>query len=94
VFDKNRTDVHNITSMTGKKNENNFRLDEGQIECPDDEMIAVYRKKSPMERIKIASEMWESARLQIGAVLRSQHPDWQEARVNKEVIKRLSHENL
>ena len=86
--------MHNITGMTGKKEKNNFRLDKGQIECPDDVMIAVYRKKSPMERIKIASEMWESARLQISAVLRSQHPDWKAVRINKEVVKRLSHENL
>jgi hypothetical protein len=57
-------------------------------------MIEVYRKKSPMERIKIASEMWESARQQISAILRSLHPDWQEVQINKEVIKRLSHENL
>ncbi|MCK5055529.1 MAG: hypothetical protein KAT34_02670 [Candidatus Aminicenantes bacterium] len=79
--------------MTNKK-EINFRLDKGQIECLDDVMIEVYRNKSPMERIKIASEMWESARQQISAILRSLHPDWQEVQINKEVIKRLSHENL
>ena len=72
----------------------NFRLDKGQIECPDDLMVAIYKKKTPMERIKIASGMWESARQQISAVLRSLHPDWKEDRINKEVIKRLSHENL
>jgi hypothetical protein len=76
------------------KNKNNFRLDKGQIECPDDVMVEVYRNKSPGERIKIASEMWESARQQIGAVIRSLHPDWHEGQIKKEIIKRLSHENL
>lgn len=67
-----------------------MRLDRGQIECPDDRMVEIYKKKSPMERVKIASEMWESARLQIRAVLRSLHPDWQDEEIQKEVIKRLS----
>jgi hypothetical protein len=71
-----------------------FRLDKGQIECPDDMMVEVYRRKSPMERIKICSDMWESARQQIIAVVRSLHPDWKEEQINNEVIKRLSHENL
>jgi hypothetical protein len=72
----------------------NVRLSKGRIECPDDAMVVIYRKKSPVERIKIASGMWESARLQISAVLRSQHHGWSEDKINKEVIKRLSNENL
>lgn len=72
-----------------------FRLDKLHIECPDDVMVEIYKKKSPAERIKIASGMWESARKQISAVIRSLHPDWQDDRVNKEVIRRLTnHDNL
>jgi hypothetical protein len=67
----------------------NFRLDKLQIECPDDVMVEIYKKKTPAERIKIASGMWESARKQISAVIRSLHPDWKDDQVNKEVIKRL-----
>lgn len=75
------------------KNKENvkFRLDKIQIECPDDVMVEIYKKKSPAERIKIASGMWESARKQISAVIRSLHPDWKDDQINKEVIKRLSH---
>ena len=69
----------------------NSRLDKDRIECPDDVMVEIYKKKSPAERIKIASGMWESARKQISAVIRSLHPDWKDDQVNKEVIKRLSH---
>lgn len=65
-----------------------------RIEYPDDAMVAIYKKKSPVERIKIASGMWESAWQQISAVLHSQHPGWSKDKINKEVIRRLSHENL
>lgn len=74
-----------------KKKEFHFKLDNRQIECPDDAMVEIYRKKTPMERIKIASDMWDSARQQLNAVLRSLHPDWNNDTINKEIIKRLSH---
>lgn len=70
-----------------------FRLDEGQIECPDDVMVEVYRQKTPMEKIKIASDMWESAWQQLNATLRAMHPDWDDGAIRKEIIKRLSNED-
>ena len=80
--------------MTKKNNQVNFRLDKGQIEPPDDAMVEIYKKMSPQERIKITSDMWESAWQQIFSVIRSLHPDWQTEQINKETIKRLAHENL
>lgn len=74
----------------GNEKELSIRLGKIRIESPDDAMVAIYKEKSPVERIKIASEMRESARLLISAVLRSQHPGWSEEKINKEVIKRLS----
>jgi len=76
------------------KKEFNFRLDKGQIECPDDVMVEIYRKKTPMERIKIASDMWVSAWQQLNAIIRSMHPDWDNHAINKEIIRRLSNESL
>ena len=73
-----------------KKNQLNFRLDPGQIECMDDEMVKVYQKMSPMERIKIGSDMYDSAWQQINAILRSMHSDWSDEAINKEIIKRLT----
>ncbi len=70
------------------------RVPERPVECIDDVMAEIYRQKSPGERIKIASGMWKSARRQISAILRNQHPDWDDAKINKEVIRRLSHGNL
>ncbi len=69
----------------------NIRLDPGQIECPDEAMVKVYKQLSPMERIKIASDMWDSAWQQTDAILRSLHPDWSEERIKKEIIRRLAH---
>ncbi|MCP5102511.1 MAG: hypothetical protein GY950_03990 [bacterium] len=73
------------------KDKFNFRLDNRQIECLDDAMVEIYRKKTPVERIKIASDMWDSAWLQLDAVLRSLHPDWDNDSINKEIIRRLAH---
>ncbi len=77
------------------KEEFNFKLDNRQIECLDDAMVEIYRKKTPIERIKIASDMWDSAWLQLDAILHSRHPDWDKDTINKEIIKRLApHESL
>ena len=42
-----------------KDGKSNYRLDEGQIESPENVMVEIYKKKSPQERIIIASDMWE-----------------------------------
>ena len=73
------------------KEEFSFKLDNKQIECLDDTMVEIYRKKTPMERIKIASDMWDSAWMQLEAVLRSLHPNWENSSINKEIIRRLTH---
>lgn len=69
------------------------KLDDGQIECPDEAMIKLYRQKTPLERIKIASDMWDSAWEQVKTTLRSLHPDWNDKKIHKEVIRRLAHES-
>ncbi|MCK4761426.1 MAG: hypothetical protein KAW12_04440 [Candidatus Aminicenantes bacterium] len=71
-----------------------LRLDKGQIECPDNVMVEIYKNKKPQERIKIASDMWDSAWEQLHDMLRSMHPNWEKEKIRKEVIKRLTHENL
>ncbi len=78
--------------MTKKQNIPERQLDPRRIECMDDAMVAVYKKKSPEERIKIVSEMYESARLQISDFVRHHHPDWSSQQIQKEVIKRLANE--
>jgi hypothetical protein len=62
-----------------------------QIEVVDDTMCEVLRQKSSLERLKIAFGLWRSARKQLFTYIRSLHPDWDEKRINKEVVKRISH---
>jgi len=68
-----------------------LRLDAGQIEVIDDVSARIYASKTPVERLKIASGMWRSAKKLLTASLKSQYPEWNEAEISREVIKRLSH---
>ena len=68
-----------------------MRLDPGQIEVMDEEMARVLRAKSGAERVRIANDMFVSARRMLLSYLRAEHPDWDEARVVREAARRLSH---
>jgi hypothetical protein len=68
-----------------------LRLDEGQIEVLDDAVADALRDKTPEEKLKIASGMWRSARVQLSSSLASIHPDWSRERIDREVVRRLSH---
>jgi len=68
-----------------------MHLDQQHIEALDDEMAQVLRLKSGAERLRIASGMFSSARQMIISTLRSQHPDWDEQKINAETTRRLSH---
>jgi hypothetical protein len=57
----------------------------------DDEMAEVLRGKTGAERLQIASDLFASARSMIASMLRAEHPDWSERRVNEEVARRMSH---
>ena len=67
------------------------RLDPRNIEVMDDEMAKVIRSKTGAERLAIAYGMYDSARRMLLSYLRAQHPDWDEARINREAARRLSH---
>ncbi len=68
-----------------------MHLDKQQIEVVDDKMAQVLRLKTGAERLQIASEMFSSARQMIINMLRSQHPDWDEQKINTQAARRLSH---
>ena len=68
-----------------------MHLDKQQIEVVDDKMAQVLRLKTGAERLQIASEMFSSARKMIINMLRSQHPDWDEQKINTQAARRLSH---
>ncbi len=54
-------------------------------------MADVLRQKTYAERLQIAWGLWRSARLMLVNLLRVEHPDWNDAEVNREVARRLSH---
>jgi len=66
-------------------------MDEPVIEVMDDAMADVLRQKSEVERLRIGFRMWKTARVILRAAIRSDHPDWDEKAVNREIAKRISH---
>ena len=57
----------------------------------DPAMIPILRAKSPLERMKMADDLWRSARDMLTNIIRDDHPDWSDERVAREVASRLSH---
>jgi len=54
-------------------------------------MAAVYRYKTPLERLRVAFGLWTSTRILLEGILRSQHPDWDDQNIRTEVARRMSH---
>jgi hypothetical protein len=62
----------------------------GQFEVMDDVMADVLRQKSEVERLAIAERMWQSARVILRGAIKTEHPDWDEDCVSKEIARRIS----
>jgi len=71
--------------------DHNKRRTVGVIEVMDDRMAEVIRSKTGAERLRIASGMYASARRMLLSHLRTEHPDWDEKRVQREASRRMSH---
>lgn len=54
-------------------------------------MARIIRGKTGAQRLRIASDMYASARQMLISHLRAQHADWDEARIGQEAARRLSH---
>lgn len=61
------------------------------IEIVEPAMAAILQRKSPAERLAIAWGMWKSARAMLANLLRAEHPDWSEADINREIVRRFTH---
>ena len=59
--------------------------------CISPEMAAIYRRKTPTERLQIGFGMWRAARKLVAAGVRHQHPDWSDDNVTREIARRMSH---
>lgn len=67
------------------------RIDPRNIEVVDDDMAEVFRSMTGAQRLKIANDMFESARRMLASHLAAEHPDWDERRIQEETARRLSH---
>jgi len=61
------------------------------FESRDDTMAAIYKNKTPGERLRVAFGLWTSTRILLEGILRAQHPDWDGQSVRAEVARRMSH---
>ena len=68
-----------------------MNFDIRRIEVLDDAMAEVLRRKTPAERLAIGFGLWRSARRMLRGQLASLHPDWDAERLEREVVRRLSH---
>jgi len=64
-------------------------VDPRNIEVIDDDLAEVLRKKSPAERVQMIAAANRTARLLAAAGIRFRHPDWNERRIQDEVIRRV-----
>jgi hypothetical protein len=62
-----------------------------RMEVMDDAMADVLRQMTEAERLRIAAGMWQSARVILRGAIRTEHPDWDTERVNREIARRISH---
>lgn len=62
-----------------------------QFEIIDDQMADIMRQKTEIERLDIAARLWQSAREIVQGALKTDHPDWSEERVDREIAHRMSH---
>ncbi len=67
-----------------------WRLDSGQIEVLDEAMADILRRKTPAEKVQMIGAAQRTARRLLAAGVRHQHPDWDDARVEAEVLWRLT----
>jgi Rv0078B-related antitoxin len=60
------------------------------VELIDEEMVPIFAAMSGAERLALAFSMAESARSMLDAYLRSQHPDWDDEDIEREIVRRFA----
>lgn len=70
---------------------NNHQIDPRRIELLDPAMVEVLRAKTPAERVAMAFEANQTARLLLKAHLSSSRPDWDDRQVEREIASRMLH---
>jgi hypothetical protein len=78
-----------IISQTSRKPRMSQSVDPRNIEVIDDALAAVLRQKTPAERVAMIGSANRTARMIAAAAIQHQHPDWNEALIQAEVIRRV-----
>lgn len=65
-------------------------VDPRNIEVIDDELAEVLRLKTPAEKVEMVAAANRTARLLAAAGIRYQNPEWNDAQIQAEVIKRVT----
>ena len=68
--------------------------DVSRTDMVDLRVAAILRAKSGMERLRLAHEMWQLTRERLTKFLRSHHPEWDEAELQRRVADWLLHGSL
>jgi hypothetical protein len=64
-------------------------IDPRNIEVIEDDLAEILRQKTPAERIAMAADANETARIITAAGIRHCHPEWSEQQVQREVARRM-----
>jgi len=65
-------------------------VDQRNIEVLDEGIVQTLRGKTPAERVAMIFAADRTMRLRLEGHLRSQHPDWDDAVIDKEIARRMS----
>ena len=65
-----------------------------QIDMVDPRVATILRAMSGMERLRLAHDLWELTRDRLAAFLRSYHPEWDKAELQRRVADWLLHGSL
>ncbi len=61
------------------------------VEIIDPMMLECLRRMTPGQRLAQASSMWETARIMVRSAVIRQFPDWDDAQIQRETARRMSH---
>jgi hypothetical protein len=67
----------------------NDNLDPSRIEVLDDDMVAVLREKTPVERVAMVFDANQTMRLMLEAHFRDTQPTWDNDRIMAAIARRL-----
>jgi len=66
-----------------------YKLNPSSGEVVDDDLADILRGKTPGERMRMAADANDTARLIAAGGIRYLHPDWPKERIQQEVARRM-----